>query len=193
MTIRAALADLAVSGIVYSSRGRGTFVAEKKVEQPLRGLTSFTEDVQARGQHPTSRLIETVVVPAALELAHVFGVEAGAPLVRVKRVRLADDLPLAIETTHVLQRLCPGLETHDFGTESMYATLRGVYGISPAYARQSIEAATPTAEERALLDLPPHTPVLRMSRVTKVADGTVVEFVRATYRGDRYLLTVELR
>lgn len=192
ITVRAALRQLGLSGCVYTRRGSGTFVAEKKLEQPLRGLTSFTEDVRSRGQRPSSRLLEAVVVPAALELANVFNVDVGSPLVRISRVRLVDDLPVAIETSYILRRLCPELETHDFERGSLYATLREVYSLFPATARQAIEAAMPTAEERRLLDLPLHTPVLRMSRVTRVSDGTVFEFARATYRGDRYLLTVDL-
>jgi GntR family transcriptional regulator len=193
MTVRAALKELDSSGVVTTRHGWGTFVADPKVEQPLRGPTGFTEDVRARGQRPGSRVLEAAVIPAALELAHIFDIETGAPLVRIVRVRLADDMPLAIETAHVLQRLCPGLETRDLERGSLYATLHDVYAVRPVVARQSIEAAMPTVEERRLLELPAGAPVLRMSRVTMLADGTVVEFVRATYRGDRYLLTVELR
>jgi GntR family transcriptional regulator len=193
MTVRAALKELDASGAVTTRHGWGTFVSERKVEQRLSGPTGFTEDVRARGQRPGSRLLEASVIPAALELAQVFRIETGAPLVRIARVRLADGIPLAIETAYVLQRLCPGLETMDLEHESLYATLQDVFSLRPTMARQSIEAAIPTAEERRLLELTVPAPVLRMSRVTTLADGTVLEFVRATYRGDRYLLTVELR
>ena len=192
MTVRAALKELDDSGVVTARRGSGTFVSANKLEQPLSGLTSFTEDVRARGQRPGSRVLDATLVPAALEFAQVFHVEIGAPLVRITRVRLADDIPLAVETSYVLGRLCPGLESTDLENGSLYATLRDVYSVRPTIARQSIEAAAPTAEERALLELPSSAPVLRMSRVSMLTDGTVVEFVRATYRGDRYLLTVEL-
>lgn len=193
ITVRAALRELEASGVVATQHGSGTFVLERKVEQQLRGPTSFTDDVRARGQRPGSRLLEASVVPAALELAHVFRIEIGAPLVRIARVRLADGVPLAIETAYILQRLSPGLETCDLEHGSLYATLQDVYSLRPTMASQSIEAAISTAEECRLLELPSHAPVLRLSRVTTLADGTILEFVRATYRGDRYLLTVELR
>lgn len=193
MTVRAALQELVASGTLYTIRGRGTFVSEQRLEQPLRGLTSFTQDADARGRRATSRVLSCTVIPAPLDLAGVFGVDAGSEVVRIHRLRLQDDLPLAIETSHVLHALVPGLATHDFEKESLYSVLRESYGLQLAWARQTLAASEPTLEEQHLLDLPGPTPILRISRVTALADDRVAEFVRSAYRGDRYLFTVELR
>ena len=193
MTVRAALQELVSGGTLYTIRGRGTFVSEQRLEQPLRGLTSFTQDASARGRLASSKVLSCSVIPAPLDLAGVFDVPAGTEIVRIYRLRLQDGLPLAIEASHVLHSLTPGLAAHDFERESLYQVLRETYGLQLAWARQTLAASEPTLEEQHLLELPGPMPILRISRVTALADDRVAEFVRSAYRGDRFLFTVELR
>ena len=193
MTIRQALVELMAEGSLYTRTGKGTYVAERKIEQPLQRLTSFTADISAQGSRPGSRVLAQELMPAPFELAEALGVRPGAELVRIRRLRLADDKPLAIETSHLPHALCPGITEIDFSTASLYETLGTRYGIELRSAKQTIEASEPIAEERDLLELPRHVPVLRLHRVTFGADGRAVEFVRAVYRGDRYQLHVQLR
>jgi GntR family transcriptional regulator len=193
MTIRQALLEMIGEGSLYTRTGKGTYVAERKIEQPLQRLTSFTQDMAARGLRPSSRLIGADLLPAPIELAHALAIPPGSELVRVRRLRLADGQPLAIETSHLPHARCPGLLAHDLEGQSLYDLLRDRYGLELATARQTIEAAAPTDEERELLQLPPGVPVLRIHRFTSARDGPVCEFVRSAYRGDRYQLNVDLR
>jgi GntR family transcriptional regulator len=192
MTVRAALQELVAAGILYTVRGRGTFVAGPRLEQPLRGLTSFTEDAVARGGHVSAKVLGCAVIPAGLELAGMFEVPAGTEIVRISRLRLEDDRPLAIEVSQVLHALAPGLARHDFEHESLYQVLRETYGLQLSWARQTLAASVPTLEEQHLLDLPGPAPILRISRMTALADDRIIEFVQSAYHGDRYLFTVEL-
>lgn len=193
MTIRQAIGALTRSGTLYARSGKGTFVADRKIEQPLQRLTSFTEDMRARGLQPSSRLLVAERIGAPLEIADALGLAPGADLVRVSRLRLADGEPLAVETAQLPHARCPGLLSHDLATRSLYDVLHAEYGITLASARQTIEAALPDDEERALLELPDGVPVLRIRRLTHAAGGPPIEFVRSVYRGDRYQLGVELR
>ena len=192
MTIRQALGALVRSGALYSRSGKGTFVAERKIEQPLQRLTSFTEDMRARGLRPSSRLLSAERIPAQLEVAHALGLPSGSQLIRVTRLRLANDEPLAIEASHLPDRLFPGLLEHDL-SGSLYEILHREYGVVLSSARQAIEASAATDEERDGLAMPEGVPVLRLRRLTFDAGGAAVEFVMAVYRGDRYQLQVELR
>ena len=119
---------------------------------------------------------------------------AGAPALMLSRLRLADGVPLAIETTNLPQALCPDLFQHDFAVESLYAVLRSDYGIEPTQAEQVIEAALATPREADLLALTPPAAVLRIQRLTLDSAGLPIEYVHSTYRSDRYkfrsLLTV---
>jgi GntR family transcriptional regulator len=193
MTVRQALLAMIADGIIYTRSGKGTYVAERKIEQPLQQLTSFSQDIVARGMRPSSRVLEAELLPAPLELAHALDIRPGAELVRIRRLRLADDEPVALETSHVPHAIAPGLLAHDLANRSLYELLRTKYGVEFASAKQTIEASEATAEERELLLLPRRIPVLRLHRFTSGVDGRVLEFVRAVYRGDRYQLHVELR
>ena len=193
MTVRQALTAMIGDGSLYTRSGKGTYVAERKIEQPLGRLTSFTEDTRARGRRPSSRVLAAELIAAPLELAQVLGIAPGWEIVRVKRLRLADADPVAVETAHLPHALVPGLLDADLGAQSLYALLHERYGLVLARAKQTIEAALPSPEERDLLALPPRVPVLRIHRSTAEESGRIVEFVQAAYRGDRYQLHVELR
>lgn len=193
MTLRHALLDLTAAGTLYTRTGKGTYVAERKIEQPLLRLSGFTQDMVARGMRPASRVLSKSLLPAPFELAQTLGIEPGSEIVELRRLRLADDHPVAIELAHLSHAVCPGLLDRDLSDVSLYDVLRSLYGITLGSARQTIEASQPVAEERLLLELPARVPVLRIHRLTSDSTGRVIEFVRAVYRGDRYQLNVELR
>lgn len=192
MTIRQALLEMMGEGSLYTRSGKGTYVAERKIAQPLQRLTSFTQDMAARGLRPSSRLLGADLLPAPIELAHALSIPAGSELVRIRRLRLADGQPLAIETSHLPHSRCPGVLDHDLEQHSLYELLHDRYGLELASAKQTIEAASPTDEERELLGMPSGVPVLRIHRFTSTREGIVSEFVQSAYRGDRYHLNVSL-
>ena len=193
MTVRQALTAMIGDGSLYTRTGKGTYVAERKIEQPLGRLTSFTQDIRARGRQPSSKVLAATLLASPIEVAQVLGIPAGWEIVRLKRLRLADGDPVALETAHLSHALVPGLLDVDLQQTSLYAVLQQRYGLTLTSAKETIEAALPSAEERELLALPARVPVLRIHRTTSDAGGRVVEFVQAAYRGDRYQLHVELR
>lgn len=186
MTARQALLDLARDGVVYTRMGKGTFVAETKIDQQLRALTGFTEDVRARGGRPSSRVLEARVIPALPEIAAALRLMPGAEVIKLARLRLADDVPLAIETAYLPFALCPNLLHHDFSATSLYRVLEDEYGLKLVDAEQTIEAALAEPRELELLRLSAPAAVLRIQRLTFASNGVPVEYVLSTYRGDRY-------
>jgi len=191
LTVRAALDELVRDGYLDRRHGSGTYVTEPKIAQPLT-LTSFSEDMRRRGMTPGSRTLELVVTSTGARLARRLAVSPEAPLVRVKRLRLADDEPMAMEVLHIPQALVPGLTKADFEDHSFYELLEERYGIVIASGTQSIEPTVTSEEESEVLGVPLHTPAFLFERTTVSESGRIVEFVRSIYRGDRYRLVADL-
>ncbi|CAG0937200.1 HTH-type transcriptional repressor NagR [Thermoflexales bacterium] len=186
ITVRQALLDMAREGTVYTRVGKGTFVAEPKIDQPLRAVTGFSQDVQMRGSRPASRVLEARVIPAAPDVAAALRIVPNVEVVLLSRLRLADDIPLAIETAYLPFSLCPTLLSHNFAVESLYNVLQNDLGYTLWQAEQTIEAGLATAHEIDLLAMTPPAAVLKMVRLTFIKDSVPIEYVFSIYRGDRY-------
>jgi GntR family transcriptional regulator len=191
LTVRAALDDLVREGHLVRRRGAGTFVSEPKIAQELT-MSSFTDDIRARGMTPGSRTLELRTVAAGARLGRVLHVSPSEAVVVAKRLRLADRETMAIETLHVRESLIPGLTKGDLENGSFYALLRDRYGIEIVGGQQTIEPTVTNEEESAALGVPLHSPAFLFERLTHSAGGEIVEFVSSIYRGDRYRLVTEL-
>ncbi len=186
MTVRQALAELTRDGLIYSRVGKGTFVNEPKIDQQLKTLTGFSQEMSARGSTPCSRVLEAKRQPASRDLANILHLPIDSEIISLTRVRLADGLPLAIESVYLPHHLCPDILRHDFSTESLYDVLEREYGYRLVRAEQTIEAALASQREIALLQVAPPAPVLRMERLTFTDQDLLIEYVQSVYRGDRY-------
>ncbi|MCL4880457.1 MAG: GntR family transcriptional regulator [Anaerolineae bacterium] len=194
LTVSKAINELIQEGLLHSHVGKGTFVSSTKIEQELRTLTSFTEEMIRRGQRPSSRVLYAAVEPASSEVTKALLLPSGTKIIVLKRVRLADNQPVALETSAIVAAICPGIvDKHDFSQESLYQVLREECGIRIAYARQTFESRQATPEEQEALHLDPHTPILGITRVTYNAQEQPIEYVRSAYRGDRYKFNAILR
>ena len=191
LTVRAALDELVRDGYLDRRHGSGTYVTEPKIAQPLT-LTSFSDDMRRRGMTPGSQTLELTTTVAGARLAHRLEVSPESRLVRVKRLRLADSQPMAMEVLHVPDSLVPGLTRADFEDHSFYELLSERYGITIASGSQSIEPTVTNEEESEVLGVPLHTPAFLFERTTVSESGRIVEFVRSIYRGDRYRLVADL-
>ena len=186
MTVRQALIGLTRDGLIYSRVGKGTFVGEPKIDQQLKTLTGFSQEMSSRGSTPSSRVLEAKLQSVSADLAQVIRVPVGTEIALLTRVRFADGVPLAIETVHLPHALCPNLLHHDFSTESLYDVLEREYGYRLTRAEQTIEAALANPRDIAMLQLVPPAPVLVMERLTFTDQDVLIEYVQSTYRGDRY-------
>ena len=188
VTIRKALEQLAVEGLLLRRQGSGTFVAPR-IEQQTGGLTSFSADAQTRGEAPGSIWIVKALSTPTPEEAGILGVPVAAMVARLGRVRLANGEPLAIEHAVVPAQLLPGL---DQVGDSLYAALE-MKGNHPHSGEQRLRASTATSVEAGLLSIQEGSEILRIERRTFLEDGTPVELTRSAYRGDRFTFLTELK
>ncbi|HZQ82964.1 MAG TPA: GntR family transcriptional regulator [Gaiellaceae bacterium] len=191
LTVRAALDELVREGYLVRRRGAGTFVAEPKVAKGI-DITSFSDDMRARGLTPGSRTIELRTIAAGARLGRILHVSPSEAVVAVKRLRLADGDPMAIELLHVRSSLVPNLTAEDLERNSFYDLLESRYDVAIIGGTQTVEPTVTNEEESQALGVPLHSPALLFERVTRTASGDIVEFTSSTYRGDRYRLVTEI-
>ncbi|AOM84505.1 putative transcriptional regulator of N-Acetylglucosamine utilization, GntR family [Salisediminibacterium beveridgei] len=191
MTIRQALTNLVNEGLLTRSKGRGTFVAEEKIEQPLMKLTGFSEDMRLRGIEPGSRLIQFDTVKAGDNVAKYLEIDPGTKVYQISRLRLGDGAPMAYETSFLRMDGLLLKETDLQG--SLYALIEATLNKKIARARQTIEPSFATEDEAELLTVETGSPVLLLERITRFDDGTVFEYVKSAYRGDRYKFIADMQ
>jgi GntR family transcriptional regulator len=193
ITVRQALDQLVAEGRLVRSHGRGTFVALLPLKKQLLALVGFTEDMVSRRQRPGARVLRFEAVPPPPPVARELQTAPGQLVVVLKRLRLSDGAPMAVETVHAPQQLFPGLLEQDLENRSFYELLRRRYGVRPARASQSWQAvACPRADAR-LLGVRTGSPVLQIRRTTYDGGGRPFEYLESFFRGDRYIYYAELR
>lgn len=192
MTVRQAFTKLVNEGYLNRLQGKGTFVAERKIEQTLHGLTSFTEDMRARGLVPGSRLIHFEIIPATRAIANQLAVQEYGPVFEIKRIRLADEVPMALETNYISANLVKGL-TEKIVNQSLYAYMEEQLRLRIDHASQVIESSIATQSEADYLKITNGAPVMMIQRQTFLLDGTPVEFVKSIYRADRYKFMIQMK
>ncbi|SFD55187.1 GntR family transcriptional regulator [Bacillus sp. OV194] len=192
MTVRQAITNLVNDGYLTRRKGKGTFVANKKIEQKLVGLTSFTEDMKARGLSPSIKLLDFKLSEAHGKTATGLGIQAEAAVYEIQRVRLADQIPMALETTFLSADLVRGLN-EKIVQGSLYQYVEEELGLSIDYATQELEASVAREAESEILGIAKGSPVLFIRRYTYLTDGRPLELVQSIYRGDRYKFIIDMQ
>jgi GntR family transcriptional regulator len=187
ITVRKAIDGLVSDGILMRRQGAGTFV-RARVEKNFSKLSSFSEDMRARGRTPRSvwlrRLAGTVTPEEALTLRS----SPGTPVYRFNRIRFADEAPMAIEYATVLAACLP---SPDAVESSLYEALERT-GNRPVRALQRLRAVLFTQEQAELLQTRAREAGLLVERVGFLKDGRAVEFTQSYFRGDTYDFVAEL-
>jgi GntR family transcriptional regulator len=192
MTARNAVQRLVQEGIVYRVPGRGTFVAEPPVHRQAGNLLSFTEEMRRRGRVPSSRLLGRDVREPGPAEASRLQLAPGESVIALRRLRVADDEPVAIEEAvfPASAGLVELLESADLEHTSLHDTLvHGGHIPTMGRARLGAEAAGPG--DATLLGVPEGSPLLVEKRVIHDQDGVPLELCESRYAGDRYGLDVQ--
>lgn len=192
MTARLAIKSLCELGIVYSEQGKGSFVSGLKLEKNFRQVLSFTEEMGLSGRRARSRVLSFEVMPAKGEAAEALGLQRQENVFRLRRLRIADSVPMGVECSHIPARLCPDLKESFDGRGSLYEILSERYGIQMTIADEIVEAGLAEEEEARLLRIKQGSAVFFFTRTSYLQQGQPVEYVRSTYRGDRYRIVSRL-
>lgn len=190
-TVRQALASLESMGMVYRIQGSGTYTVGPAIAKSLR-LTSFSEDIQARGLVPGSRVVSVDVRQAGADVGRDLDVSPAAEVVRLVRVRTAGAVPMCLEEVYLRADQVPGLVELDL-SRSLYELLETRYGIRLVRADQIVEATVLEKGDAAALESPLLAPALRVRRIGLDGRDRPVERSTSLYRGDRYQIRYSVR
>lgn len=185
MTVRAEITALAAEGRVERVQGRGTFVAEARVAQAA-ALSSFTEDMRARGLKPGSQVLGQGVEPADDLVARRLGLEPGAEVVRVRRVRTADGEPMALEEAFLPADRFGALAGEDLEGASLFTVLEERHGARFPVADQQVVAVEIVGEDANLLRVAPGRAGLKFHTILLDEDERPLAYAWSLFRGDRY-------
>lgn len=182
ITTRQAVEALVKAGVVYREQGRGTFVANLNSGQ--FSFNSFTTDTLARGKTPSTRMIHFECKQASAEIARQLKCKEGDNYFDVARVRLADNIPVAIQTHHIVANHCPNLNAEEMEHLSLFDVLRNTYGIVPAWTEPVIRLSYATAFEKEHLGVEISDPLVLVEATTYTEIFELIEWVATLYRSD---------
>ena len=189
MTARNAMQRLADDGLVLRVPGRGSFVAEPPTHRRADRLLTFSREMERRGRHPSSRLLNREIRPSTPAEAAALGLETGEPIVALRRLRLADDEPIAIETATLMRATGTAVMGADLEHGSLHDALaRAGYHLRRGTA--TIAAAPATYEDARLLALRKGDALLVERRVILDSHGRRIEATESRYPADRYALDI---
>lgn len=192
MTLRRAVEELVREGRLVRRQGAGTFVSEARPISQSLHASSFSAEMRRQGLEPSSRVLALERRMAGAQLGARLVISPGEEILLITRLRLADEVPMALEHLAVPRALVPGLRGEELEAGSFYALLAERFGIVVHQGVQTIEATVTTEEEAALLEVPLHSPAFLFERTTRDEQDRTIEFVRSVYPGSRYRLTASL-
>jgi GntR family transcriptional regulator len=189
MTARNAMQRLADEGLVLRVPGKGSYVAEPPAHRRADRLLTFSREMERRGRQPSSTVLAREIRPSSAGEAAALGLVRGEPVVVLRRIRRADDEPIAVETAVLVQATGPVVLAADLERGSLHDALaRGGYHLRRGTA--TIAAAPATHEDARLLDLRKGDALLVERRVIMDAHGRRIEYTESRYPADRYALDI---
>lgn len=190
MTLRQAVQTLVDEGILERRIGAGTYVANRKVQEKMSGVTSFTDLMTAQGKTPSSKTISFHIANPSLSEAEKLRLSDGEQVLRMERIRYADNVPICFEVATVPQSLVADFSKAEI-TSSFYKTLEEKGGYQMGGAQQTVSAQLASERIAEYLDIKRNGSILRLRQVSFLNDGTPFEYVRTQYVGERFEFYLE--
>lgn len=193
-TVRQALNQLVEENLLIRRRGKGSFVADKKLHRSINHLYSFSEDMNSLGIAATSKILEQKIIPSSDEIMRTLALSPDNNNVfKIKRVRLADNEPILLETTYIPAYLCPNIMEEDLSAVSLYSILKTRYQLHFFRATETYEAIKLDQLAAKYLQAKQQSSAFKIKRIAYLDTGMPFELTQSVTRGDKCIFKVELQ
>ncbi len=191
-TVRKALEELELAGLITRIQGQGTFVRARMIEQELTALTGFVEDMIQMNYRPSAKVIKIEQVVADDKISSKLNLPKGTTVTYIERVRLANEEPISMDVTWLPNPLGEQIAKENLAVFPIYSLLEGKYNIQLDHAIYRIESILARPQIGRFLGVNSGTPILAIERTAYSTDANPVDYEILHYRGDRICLTMKL-
>lgn len=189
ITVRQAMAELTRMGLVVRMQGKGTFVRLEKVNKSLVRFAGFAEEMRERGRQPRTRILDLSVQVAGEQVRAALKLPPNGLAIRFERLRLADDVPLALKVSYLPHDLFRDLLSVNLEEVPLYDAMAAIGGHVPHHADETLEVLVGPRNLAHQLTCPPGTPLLLTTEIVYTDLWHPIEYVHSYYRGDAYRFT----
>jgi GntR family transcriptional regulator len=191
--VRNTLDNLEDEGLISRRKGKGTFVLATKINEGLaQNLTGFYQDMSDRGHTITNRVLLQKIIPCPDNLSSILDIPLLTPVFQLERLRFVEGVPITLVTSYLPAHYCPSLANMDMSNRSLYEFLEKECNIQIARANRSIEATAADEKKAKLLGLKSGDPVIKLTSISYLDDGSPIEYYIAYHRGDRTKFEINL-
>ena len=191
ITVRKAIEDLARSGQLIKRQGKGTFVTNVSMEHKLSKFYSFSEELTRSGMTERAQVLSFDTIAADEEVSGMLSMQKDGQVFKVKRLRMADEMPYTVEISYIPSALCPGLTAESIAVKGLYNSMRGL-DVFPERIIEKIRATAVNKPDAGLMKIKPNAPAIKLERLTYYGALTI-EYCISIVRGDFFTYTIELK
>jgi GntR family transcriptional regulator len=191
--VRQALGELVAHGVIYRVKGKGTFVAPRKVEEHFVQRTDgFYHDMTSRGHTVTTRVLEQTIILPSPHVRRCLQLREDEQTLKIDRLRSVDGTLLLFVQTYLPMNLCSALVHVDLTEKSLYAVLEELCGLTVSSGTRTVEAIPARSSTAHLLGVNKGEALLKIESVSYLEDGRPIEYYEAWHRGDRSKIEIEI-
>lgn len=186
-TVRLALQELENLGFIYKKHGKGTFVSS--ISDSILNLTgaySFTEQMTSLGKEPSTKILEFLIVESNKYLSEQLNVHKGSKLIKIKRLRLADDEPMMLERTYLPYKRFEGLSSEMLEEKPMYDIFYETFEQRIKYAEEEFYASIVSDKDADYIEVPKGSASLNLVRKTVNQENEIIEYTLSVARADQF-------
>ena len=188
ITVRRAIDELVQEKYLVRIVGKGTYVSNLNKSSEFIRVISFTDDMRRYNFDVSSKVLNFEAISPDKMLIEKLKIKTNDnnKVFRLKRLRYANNIPMAIQDSYIIYNLCPDLLKYDFSKDSLYRVLEDDFNLKLLYASNILGARMPTKEESSLFKFKDEVPVFFLEQITILKNGNPIEYVLSIYRSDKY-------